>query len=216
MKKILLSFLMAMAVCSVFAQNQSNYSDSKHNGVASKKARKVAPFYIGFSGGVNNPGGVLGLDVSYRATPNVSIDAGIGGGTWGTKVYIGAKYYLNPYRNTWAFGGGFSHCKGETNFTTTLRTDDGSSDGLQEQVTLNEKPQNNFFLGAYRYWNMGRGSNKCYLELGWSVPLAEPEYSYYTPSGYELTSVSKGVVKLLSPGGLMLGFGFNFGLGKSK
>jgi hypothetical protein len=188
--------------------NKLEKSKKTEKNVPEKKAVNPAfcrKAYIGFSLGVNNPGGIIGFDLDIPILKNVSIGAGAGSSTWGTKVYIDGKYYLKPCHRGWAFGVGITHNTGENNFTANLETIYQT-----ESVTLNLNPQTNMFIGAYYFWTIGRRYNRFYAEAGYSVPFST--YSYSEIYGDPLDNVGERTVKILSPGGLMIGAGFSFGV----
>jgi hypothetical protein len=215
MKKSLLIVLVMMGCMSAFAQmndkvtTQNNRPVKARKKAHEKRAPVCAPFYIGFSYGVNNPSGFIGLDLNLPLTSHLSLGAGAGLGTWGNKVKLDIKYALKGCASGFAFGGGITYSFGEDNFNTSLATIYNT-----ETVTLQLQSQANVFVAAYYYWYIGRGANKCYAELGWSVPLSGP--SYTETNGDPLTATSDQVVKILAPGGLMIGMGYTFGIGHKR
>ena len=161
--------------------------------------------YIGFSTGMNNPSGFLGLDFNIKLGKYVTLDAGAGPSTWGNKLCVGGKYYLKPAHRGFAFGGGLTFSSGQENAKPTVQTIYG-----KEKVTLSFKPQANIFVAAYYYWTIGRKYNRFYVEAGRSVPLHSPHY--HEVYGPPLTDDARTFIKRLSPGGYMLGAGFSFAL----
>lgn len=154
------------------------------------------------------------MDVETHVAPQVAIGAGFGSGTWGDKFHIEAKYYLHDFSPTWAFGVGYTHASGEKDLKMTLNVNDGTYGGSNQEVTMTLKPQSNVFLAAYKYWNLGKRNNKCFLELGYSMALASPDYEQ--TAGYPLSDKGNNTVKALSPGGLIAGFGFSFSITGDK
>ena len=138
---------------------------------------------------------------------SVSIDAGPGTGTWGYKVYLGAKYYLRPCHRGFAFGAGFTYCPGVHNDQHDLTT----IYGISEPVVYNKNPLTNILFAAYKYWNLGRGYNRIYMELGWSVPLGN--YDKVTQvAGDPISSDTRHALNSNAPGGPILAAGFSFGM----
>ena len=173
----------------------------KHKSVDARFCRKL---YVGFSMGINNPGGIIGLDVDVPVSRHIAVGAGYGPSTWGDKFYIDGKYYFRPCHRGFAIGVGVTHNTGNNNFTENLETINGTED-----VTLKLKAQTNAFVGAYYFWTLGRRYNRLFVQAGYSIPFAT--YSYTEVNGDPLDNVGEAVVKLLSPGGFMMGVGFSFG-----
>lgn len=208
MKNLILavSALFCLGYSPVYAQQAETATASSAN----KKNKRTDPAqkpvcYIGFGSGLNNTCGILGFDLNIALAPHVSLDAGAGTSTWGNKLYVGAKYYLNAPQRGWAFGGGLTFNSGIENMKLTTETVNG-----KREVILNLKPQNNIYLATYKYWKIGRRYNRFFITMGYSVPLRGDKFEQ--TYGPQLTDVGERVIKILSPGGLMLGWGFSFGL----
>ena len=204
--KQLTTTLIALLFCAhSFAQDGTEKSHYKET----KKEYTGRPpvLYITTSTGINNNTGLVGVGIDVPVGQKLLLGAGAGISTWGDKIYIGGKYFLRPGHTGWAFGGGVTHNTGLTNFTDNLETVYGNT----EQVTLNLNAQTNVFLAAYRYWSIGRKRiNKFYLELGWSVPLTGDRFDQ--TDGDPISSNSTATMNLLSPGGIIVGAGFSFGV----
>ena len=205
MKKLtLFIFIILLSAAQyAFAQDDTHEKNKKHKGFDPASCRKA---YMGFSLGINNPTGIIGLDIDIPIATNISIGSGFGPSTWGTKMYIDSRYYLKPCHRGLAFGIGITHNTGRTNYTTNLETIYGS----KEDVTLNLHAQTNMFMGVYYFWTIGKRYNRLYAEAGYSVPFAT--YQYTEIQGYPLSINGENAVKTISPGGFMLGFGFSFGV----
>ena len=162
--------------------------------------------YLNVSTGLNNNGGIIGVGVDIAVAKKVSLDAGVGIGTWGEKFYIGGKYYLKPCQRGWAFGGGLTYATGMSNFNDNLETVDGNT----EPVTLNLLPQTNVFIAAYKYWNLGKRYNRIYLEMGWSVALSGAKIQQ--TAGTPIDQTSEFATSFIAPGGLIAAAGFSFGM----
>jgi hypothetical protein len=165
------------------------------------------PFsYIGFSTGINNPCGILGLDYELPVKKYFSLGAGLGFSSWGNKLHLEGKYYLDKHQRGWALVAGLGYNTGVYNFKTHLRTVGGG----KQQVTFNLQPVGTYFVGAAKYWRIGRKYNRFFINAGWDIPLMPPHYDMV--GGGPLTESSTTYMNRRSPGGLMLGFGCSFGL----
>jgi hypothetical protein len=205
MKHLTITLLAILLCAHSFAQDGTEKAHYKK----SKKEYTGRPpvLYINTSTGINNNTGLVGVGIDVPVGQKLLLGAGAGISTWGDKIYIGGKYFLRPGHTGWAFGGGVTHNTGLTNFTDNLETVYGNT----EQVTLNLNAQTNVFLAAYRYWSIGRKRiNKFYLELGWSVPLTGDRFDQ--TDGDPISSNSTATMNLLSPGGIIVGAGFSFGV----
>jgi len=215
MKKISLLSVVLMLSIHVFAQDTDE--PVKHRGDHPPKKEVEKPkilrplrypsFYINTSTGINNNTGLLGLSFDVPVAKYFSVEAGAGISTWGYKFAALGKYYLQPGHRGWAFGAGITHSTGLQNTQQNLQTVDGNT----EEVGLNLNPQTNVFLAAYRYWNLGKRYNRFFLELGWSIPVSGGD-KFDQVSGTQITSTSVSTMNLLSPGGLIIGAGFSFGV----
>jgi hypothetical protein len=203
MRKICLLTLMILSVAI------SDIAAQEHAAPSLPATQQNLPFipkaYLGLSSGLNGANGILGFSFEVPVTHAVSIGAGVGVSTWGTKVFGEARYYLKPTQCGWALGAGITHNTGVTDVKhkhSTIRGD--------ENVTLDLDPQTNVFIAAYRFWHIGKGHNRFYLTAGYSVPLEHP--SYHEVSGDPLTGSADEHVKKFAPGGLIAGLGFSFGI----
>ncbi len=182
--------------------------DEKHNAKGNAACPRA---YIGFSTGINNPVGVLGPQIDIAILPSVSVGAGVGASTWGTKTFLEGRYYFAPCNRGWAVAAGFTYNTGlkETEFQ------DVETVAGKTTVRIEGKSQSNFMFSGYHFFNLGRQHrNRFHLQLGYSVPLTEKEFTQtYGPA---LTKDSKDVFFTLAPGGLILGAGFSFGLGSMQ
>ncbi len=194
------TFLISICICiSMFAFAQKP-ADKSNN------AKPPASFFMGFSTGINNQSGILGINLELPVTANVSIGSGFGGGTWGNKFYAEARYYFQPAFKGWAIGAGITHASGFDNMKASLQTVYYGT----TQVTLSSEPVTNAFVAGYRIWRLGRNRNRFYTELGYSAALNSPRYT--VTSGETLTTDGDRTVKLLSPGGIVAAVGFSFAL----
>ena len=194
----------------------ANVSTAQRRGSGDGRGKKAGGggcprAYIGFSTGINNLNGFLGPNVDVAVSPSVSIGAGVGFSTWGTKGGLEARYYFSPARcnRGWAVGAGITHSTGRRDAELELQVV-GSGDNTRT-VLLELEPKSNFFVAGYHFFRLGR-RNRFHLSLGYSLPLSETGYKNKSP--YRLTEASDLVVRTLSPGGVIIGLGFSFGAGR--
>ena len=201
MRKPLLIALMALiSAAAVSAQGKHNYrSKPRSEGNCPK-------VYIGFGTGINFSTGLLGINVDVPVVGGLSLSSGAGLSTWGYKVYGEARYAFKPCNRGWAIGTGLTLNTGLSDFSSTMPTTYG-----ERTVTMDLQPKTNVFLCGYHFWTMGKRYNRFYLQFGYSVPLSN--YDYVITSGDVLTSEGAAAMDILSPGGLIFGIGFSFGLG---
>ena len=207
MKNLMLVAILSVFFCQSHAQDAP--ADNDKNGIKTQKdirKSRCPGLYLTISTGLNNNTGLIGGSLDLAVAKYVSIDAGVGIGSWGEKFALGAKYYLEPCHRGWAFGGGISYETGLNNYQNNMET----IDGYTEPVVLNLLPQTNLFFAAYRYWNIGKRHSRCYIELGYSKSLTTNKWEQV--GGTELSSNSVNVMNILSPGGIIVAAGFSFGL----
>ncbi len=212
MKRLTFLAISILICTSAFAQQSAGSSkDKTKHAKAEVKSRGRCPLvFLNASSGLNNNTGMLGVGVDFAFAPHGSVDLGIGLGTWGEKAYLGAKYYLKHCHTGWAFGGGVTYSTGEKNFVYNLETVYGNT----EPVNLNLLSQTNIFIAAYKYCSVGKRHNRFYLEMGWSVPVTPVSFEQTT--GDPLSDNSVKTVNFISPGGLIIGAGFSFGVPRKK
>ncbi|HXP48918.1 MAG TPA: hypothetical protein VN922_03130 [Bacteroidia bacterium] len=214
MKKILLALFITITALQAGAQdyyapptNRNNSVQSNNTSTNSSSADSVPRFYLGLGTGLNNYVGIIGIGAELRTIDPLLVRAGIGIGTWGTKITIGLRYELH-HTSGWVFGVSYSNCSGLSNFKTNLQVD-SAGNSTNKNVTLNLNDVGVLNLTATYNWVFHR-RNKFFLEFGWSVPLQTNPYS--VQDGSVLTPASEQVIGLLEPGGLIIGIGVMFGL----
>ena len=165
--------------------------------------------YITTSTGCNNNTGIVGVSFDIPIEKYLSVEAGLGESSWGTKLTLGGKYYLKPCHRGWAFGTGLTYNTGLNGFTDNLETQ--YNGGPVESVTFNLHSQTNVYFAAYRYWNLGRRYNRFYIEFGYSVPLGS-QNKYDQTMGDPISPKSADVMNLIAPGGVIAAIGFSFAI----
>lgn len=210
MKKIFLALLSCIITMASLAQDRV--------GPPTRQTRKKGPLvrpnkcpsvYLSTSSGLNNNTGLIGFSFDVPIDKYLSVEAGAGISSWGEKIFVGGKYYLQPCQRGWAFGTGITYNTGLQGYQADMETI--YNGGPTETVQLNLHPQTNILFAAYRYWNLGKHYNRFYIELGWSVPLTGGN-KYEQVYGDPLSPRANTTINLLSPGGLIAAAGFSFGV----
>lgn len=159
--------------------------------------------YLGVASGLENYTGLIGLSLETNVSRSFALYAGAGLGSWGYKISGGIKYY-NEFPLRWAYCLSLSHATGLKNFETQMGTRAGTQNVRMDLLscqTLN--------FSAQHHWRIGTRS-RFDIEFGYAVPLT---YDAYTvKDGAVLTEESELAMKILQPGGLILGVAFSFGL----
>jgi len=160
-------------------------------------------FYLGIQSGLESFTGLIGLTADYRIHSNFYIHAGAGIGSWGGKVSAGIRNEKSEQKGI-GYGVYVSRASGLKNFVTQLETTAGTKDvklDLLAGYTINPTI-------SYK-WLLRKG-NRFFLEGGYAVPLQNNPWK--VKDGSTLTDTSKLALKMLSPGGLSLGLGFQIAL----
>ncbi len=199
MKKPFLLILAAL-LCAHFSFAQNRNSRNTPKEVPCPKV------YIGFGTGINYSSGLIGLNIDVPVVGGLSLGTGVGLSSWGYKVYGEARYFFSPCNRGWAIGTGITLNTGLDNFQTDLPTTFGT-----RTVWLDLHNKTNAFVCGYRFWTMGKRNNRFHLQLGYSIPLSNDDYTVLY--GDVLSDEGEAVMDILSPGGVIVGIGFTFGIG---
>lgn len=193
-----LVFLILLSSCAQRAFAQDDYYNPD---ALNKTPEKLV--YLGIASGLENFTGIFGPSIEFNASKKVALYGGVGLGSWGYKMSAGIKYY-NKFPFKWAYCLSVSHATGLKNFENTMETQTGS-----KKVRMDLLPCQTVNLSIQHHWKLG-SKHRFHIEGGYAIPLA---YEAYTiKDGSALTPSSKLAMKILQPGGLMLGFGFSFAL----
>ena len=204
---LLLIFTIVLAH-SAWAQ-QGGDAPRKRTGGGRTHARpnKCSRLYLGASGGLNNNTGFLGASIDVPVDKVLSVELGGGLGTWGNKLFVGGKYYVDPCARGWAFGTGVTYSMGNNNSRQNLQTIYGAN----QDVVLNLRSQTNLTASVYKYWSLGKQYNRIYVTAGWSFPLRGGE-KYEVLKGNPISNSAADDVRKWAPVGLILGAGISFGI----
>ena len=168
----------------------------------------VPSVFLGFSSGINNYSGLAGVGMEAPLMSSVSLFGQAGLGTWGTKLGAGLRYYPDqiPFGSAWGIG--YSVASGLENFETELEVDNPARTqlvllDLDRVATLNIDYSYNLRLGRM---------NKISFHAGYSIRLGGNEHYTVKTSGVVLSSTSVQVMRMLQPGGLLLGLSLMIGI----
>ncbi len=202
-------FLLIVSAANASAQQRENVSKSPET--RTDKSLSNAPCsngYLGISTGINNNNGLLGVNLDVPVAKQFSISAGAGLSSWGGKLYAEGRFYFkdNCHRG-WAIGLGVTHNTGVDNVPVTISEPNRA--GYTEVFNLKNKT--NVPLSAYYFFSLGkRHVNRFHLQFGYSISVTDTEYSIQ--SGAAVSRDTDNAIKLISPGGIILGLGFSFGV----
>jgi len=196
MKKIIVVFALCFVTTTTFAKNP----------YGKRNDQSCAKFYVGLSTGINNHSGFLGVNFDVPVTGHFSLGTGLGLSSWGYKSYGEGRFYFKECNRGWALGAGVTYNTGFDDFIVEMPTTIGTTD-----VSMNLEPTANVAVSAYHFFNLGRGNHRFYLQLGWSQRMNDTPY--VITSGHTLNADGKTAMNFVTPGGLIFGFGFSFGLG---
>lgn len=162
--------------------------------------------YLGISTGINNFNGMLGINGEIKVVKNFTIAGGAGLGGWGYKFAAAVRYYIH-YPRGFYFGLGYSTATGLQGFEAELET---SRPGGNQMVELNLNRANNLNINASYQWRLGKRF-RLGLDFGYSFPLQNKAWELVSED-IVLSDNSEQVMEILTPGGLILGFGFSIGI----
>jgi hypothetical protein len=197
-----LSILSLFLVFTTITLSSSVFAQAPGNG-----AYASPRIYIGIGTGINAAAGMLGIYIETPITQKVSFSGAAGIGSWGTKLTGTLLINTQPSGLKSTVGFGFSHASGLLDLETELEFEPQES-----KLTKIDLYAGQAINLVYNYsWKLGRKS-KITLHTGYSINISPNNYKLKEDSEKELTSNSKNLLKALSPGGLILGCIFNFGL----
>lgn len=162
--------------------------------------------YLGLSTGINNFNGMLGINGELKIVKNLTAAGGAGIGGWGYKFAAAIRYYIH-YPKGWCFGLGYSSATGVKGFEAELET---SYPGGDQIVLLNLNRANNLNLTGGYQWRLGKRF-RLGLEIGYAFPLQDQAWEVVSEN-VVLSDTSEQVMNILTPGGLIIGFGFSVGI----
>lgn len=201
MKKLTLVFLLIALSVTSFAQRGYKGKSSKGR----RNNYECPKLYIGVTAGIENPGGLVGFNIDVPVTQRFSLSGSAGFSSWGYKAGGEGRFYFGDCNRSWALGAGVTYNTGLSNLSMTLPTTYGDA-----TVLVDLKPKTNVFFAVHKFFNLGRNGHRFNIMAGYSMRLDDDNYTIL--NNYELTTEGEDVMRVLAPGGLMIGFGFSFGV----
>ena len=195
---------LAILLVLLFAKN-SNSQNINDYGII----EKTPAFYLGIGTGLNNSCGAAGFKLGIRMNDKLILDAGVGAGSWGNKVSLGIVFNAID-KNAWCPVLSISRASGINNTNVKLEVEDNFGVKSQKDVTMNLTAATLFNIGIQRQW-IRKSGNRLVLDLGFSILVdgANHENIDYT---IQFSDKGKRELEALKPGGLMIGFSYNFGV----
>jgi hypothetical protein len=171
------------------------------------------PFYAGGGIGINDFG--FGLSMQARIYKGAGAYADIGSGGWGAKLNAGLMYSFRGLADGPSLAVGYSHAQGAE--APTKLTFVNSPDSVVDVVLKGGKMH---LVNAKFVISKSHGRKKKVKSeflFGWAFPITTG-YSVYKDSikiknlGDKLTPASKSAIRIIEPGGIILGYRFMVGI----
>jgi hypothetical protein len=175
--------------------------------IAAPMLNAFAQNYIGFGAGMENFNGLLGVGAELGLSDQVALRAGVGIGSWGSKIG-GGFLVRRTSESRWRFHAGFSSCSGLRDAKLDLPV----ASGATAEVIMDLKRQGVLIVSALRTWE-SRGGNLFNLEFGYSIPAGGVNF-YTIKNGVVLSDQGRLVMNIVRPGGLTLAISYLFRLKK--
>ncbi|MCF8298983.1 MAG: hypothetical protein K9J13_15650 [Saprospiraceae bacterium] len=198
MKKIILIIILAFSLIQLRAQTSK------------LQPKDTLPsIYLGISSGIDNYAGLVAIGSEVRLTNQLFLRIGVGLGGWGNKLSGGLKYETKQ-TNNWGLGLYYTYSTGIQDFKTNLEVfSDSLGTTENKEVNLDLLNASSLNFSISHNWILRR-QNKFYFEFGYAAPISTTPYK--VKDGSKLTDNSRGVLKIMQPGGLIISMGFLFAL----
>lgn len=165
--------------------------------------------FIGVGTGINSQTGMIGFMASVAATKNILCHVSIGTGGWGNKISLFGEYQINVKRG-WGIGFGYSFFPGDIEVKQNLEVKTGSFSTQKQDVTLVYGQTSTISLFASHHWLI-RNRSRLALDFGLSIGMEKDPYKV-KDANVILSEDSKELVGMLTPGGIIFGIHYSFGL----
>jgi hypothetical protein len=172
--------------------------------------QNVRKTYLGFGTGINYPAGLLGASVEVQVAGGLSLYGALGLGSWGGKVGTGLRFYPD-YPQKFAFSLSYSYATGIDDVELELEQNyvSGSGGSGTTPVQFRLLPASTINITALKHWLVGKQKkNRFGLEAGYAIPTSNDRYE----AEALLTAEGRSFMKVLQPGGFVLGTTFSIGL----
>lgn len=186
---------------------RSEVKDIKYNTdkpLSIQKSETLPPFSLGFGIGNNHFTGLFGMSVSLRLDDKISAQIGSGVCLWGMRYSFGVLCKPHADKN-WSYGIAYTINPGHNDFEAKME----NSLGEEKTVKFNLLKVNTIDLTARYDWVFHK-TNTFYIDFGYAIPLQSKKWE--VTDGTILSSDSKEIMDLFSPGGVIWGLGLNIGL----
>jgi len=183
---------------------QEDYVNEEKKQKANQQLPVCPRVFIGPSVGINNNGGLFANNLEVGVDQHISLGAGFGIGLWGLKGYLEGKYYFKECYKGWALGLAVTRASG---LGEVMYQD--SSGAFPKTVTMRLLPQTNVALQGYRYFKLGK-RHRLHISGGYSFDTSRRKFVVLGPN--QPGQTLRTTMDRLAPGGLIIGFGFSFGL----
>jgi hypothetical protein len=197
MKKLFLTVFYLIFFQKLFSQYQPVESN--------RPAERVPVIYFSGGGGINNRG-IVSVGAEVKIIKNLTVNGSAGLGLWGSKLTCGLRYYKNYPKGIY-YSASYGVATGIDSFNIQLTT---TTSTKPQKVLLELNEARNINLAIGYIWKINR-KFKLNFEAGYAFPLNLTTYEVLTPD-IELDDSSKRYMEMLSPGGILLGFGISIGI----
>ena len=172
-------------------------------------SKNIPAFYLGAGTGINSNCGAVGFKLGIRLNNKMILDAGVGVGTWGSKTSLGLVFNAIN-KNAWCPTLSISRANGRENAEVKVEVTDQFNSTSKKNINLNLNPATCFNIGLQRQW-IRKSGNRMVLDLGFSILVdgGSHEVLDYTN---RITDDGKKMLNIFRPGGLIVGFSYNFGV----
>lgn len=170
---------------------------------------KIQPpkIFLGVGLGVNDYG--FGIGAEFNVYNNFWVYGNAGLSTWNGRLTTGITIYpkSNGYKSSFSFG--YSYATSSEDFSANLEVEQPNSKPVMKEVLLD---QNSVSTLNFKYsYNLKIGKkSKFVFSGGYSVLLTKT--LYVNKSLYQLTEKSEDFIKLMAPGGIIVGITFMIGV----
>ncbi len=200
MKKALFTILFMATVGIGYSQTVS----VPQTAMPSSNVDVPGQIYLGFGTGINSPTGALGVRFDGKVSDRVMLGVALGSGTWGNKIAFSATFLTKSH---WCPNVSFGRAFGVDSVPIT-RVVNGVTTGT---YGVRQEAVNYLSVGMEKQWFTKRG-NRLSLNLGYAFSMAAGNPFYAIDKTIVMTPEEKTVCRILSPGGLVVAFGYSFRL----